>query len=470
MASKNISLEPPSVAFTGEARYLTPLWVSRTGCELSKSATTEGFEPRAHDQTIHDKIKAALKLLALRKPHVLVQFWSPRVVGKQHQLTTKDQPFGLGVCDDQRLISYRRNSECKNHDVDKDYDEEEDKQDLTCLQASGGPAPNIDHEGKQNEMNKIFGILKVVCDTHRLPLAQTWALTPSASVVSHEQVLTKSCNHYDTRCLGKVCMSTVSLPFRVQDMRLWPFRDACKAQHLDMSRGLVGKALSSRGSCFCEDVTKLSEEEYPLVSYASMSGLTSCFATYLHSLGTNDGYVLEFFLPSRLEDSRYMLKQQVIEIYYGVDLDDKLPIQVIGPQINTYVTREPYIMQTSSVIVSDECSSTNTNVTFNDAGEMSSHLKQNRKRKRGSDDTMVLVTVTYGEDIKSFRFPISLGLLKLKNEVTKRFKLMGKMICLKYTDEDNDKIRICVDKDLEDAMVASGSKNSMNLICKPSAD
>ena len=78
-----------------------------------------------HDQTIQDKIKAALKLLALRKPHVLVQFWTPRVVGKHRQLTTKDQPFGLGVSDDQRLISYRRDFENNFYVVDEDYDEEE---------------------------------------------------------------------------------------------------------------------------------------------------------------------------------------------------------------------------------------------------------------------------------------------------------------------------------------------------------
>ncbi|GJX38637.1 hypothetical protein Tco_0251940 [Tanacetum coccineum] len=168
-----------------------------------------------------------------------------------------------------------------------------------------------------------------------------------------------------------------------------------------MSHGLVGKALSYRGSCFCEDVTRLSEEEYPLVSHASMSGLTSCFAIYLHSVGTNDGYVLVL--------SPIALRRQ-----------------------------EPYIMQTSSVIVSDECSSTNTNVTFTDAGETSSYLKQGIKRKRGSDETMVLVT--------------------LKNEEAKRFKLKGKMIGLKYTDEENGLILVCVDKDLEDAMVASGSK------------
>ncbi|GJX40736.1 hypothetical protein Tco_0255726 [Tanacetum coccineum] len=236
-----------------------------------------GFEVRTgnidiYDQKIHDKIKAALKLLPLRVQYVLVQFWSTFVIGKQHQLTTIDQPFGFGLCDE-RLVSYRWDSECKIYDVNRDYDEEEDisppvrvfrqglpewslnvnnylpkhfpqqecaircnlhgylalpvfdattcrlrvgviellmssmyaipsfhyevqqiqnalkEQDLTCLQVCGANAANINHEGRQNDLNKIFDLLKVVCDTHRLPLAQTWALSPSASVASHEQAL-----------------------------------------------------------------------------------------------------------------------------------------------------------------------------------------------------------------------------------------------------------------------------------------
>nr|GFD18910.1 hypothetical protein [Tanacetum cinerariifolium] len=138
----------------------------------------------------------------------------------------------------------------------------------------------------------------------------------------------------------------------------------------------------------------------------------------------------------------------------------------------------------SSVNVSDECSSTNVNVTFTDAGETNSYMKPGRKCKRGSDDdTTVLVIVTYGKFTKSFEFPISLEqlklkrlerevLLKLKNEVAKRFKLMRKVNCLKlrYRDEDDELILIDVDEDLELAMVASGSENCMNLICMPSAD
>ncbi|GKE58060.1 hypothetical protein Tco_1497245 [Tanacetum coccineum] len=74
-----------------------------------------------------DNIRAALKLLTFREQNVLVQFWSPRVVGKHHQLTTEDQPYGLGAIDD-RLYMYRKDSERKVYVVDKekdkDYEEE----------------------------------------------------------------------------------------------------------------------------------------------------------------------------------------------------------------------------------------------------------------------------------------------------------------------------------------------------------
>lgn len=54
----------------------------------------------------------------------------------------------------------------------------------------------------------------------------------------------------------------------------------------------------SRNSCFCGDITQFCKTDYPLVHYARMFGLTSCFAICLQSSHTgNDNYVLEFFLP-----------------------------------------------------------------------------------------------------------------------------------------------------------------------------
>ncbi|GKA53433.1 hypothetical protein Tco_0746748, partial [Tanacetum coccineum] len=51
-----------------------------------------------------------------------VQFWSPHVIGKRQLLTTIDQPFGLGVIEDQLL--YRKDYIL--YIVDKDHDTEED--------------------------------------------------------------------------------------------------------------------------------------------------------------------------------------------------------------------------------------------------------------------------------------------------------------------------------------------------------
>ncbi|KAF9623970.1 hypothetical protein IFM89_006697 [Coptis chinensis] len=65
--------------------------------------------------------------------------------------------------------------------------------------------------------------------------------------------------------------------------------------------GVGGRAFSSKSSCFSSDMTQLSKSEYPLVHYARMFGLSSCFAICLRSTYTGlsgcDDYILELFLP-----------------------------------------------------------------------------------------------------------------------------------------------------------------------------
>ncbi|GJZ03382.1 NIN-like protein [Tanacetum coccineum] len=130
-------------------------------------------------------------------------------------------------------------------------------------------------------------------------------------------------------------MSTASLPFYVLDLGLWSFREACREQHLDKSCSLVGMALLSRGSCFCENITKLGEEEYPVVHNALISGLASCFTIFLHGVESNDDYVLEFFLPLNRDDGKHVhnlvqtLKEN-IEIASGFELGDTSSIEVVG--------------------------------------------------------------------------------------------------------------------------------------------
>ncbi|GKD17623.1 hypothetical protein Tco_1206781 [Tanacetum coccineum] len=135
MLSNNISLENPSVAFSGDARYMAPLWVSGKADELSQpdpsqSATTSCFELMdgdmdSHNQIVNDKTKAALKLLTFREDRVLVQFWRPHDVGKQQLLTTIDQPYGLGAINEE-FYFYRKDSERNAYVIDKDHEEEED--------------------------------------------------------------------------------------------------------------------------------------------------------------------------------------------------------------------------------------------------------------------------------------------------------------------------------------------------------
>ncbi|KAI7749894.1 hypothetical protein M8C21_014067 [Ambrosia artemisiifolia] len=348
-----------------------------------------------------------------------------------------------------------------------------------------GPTSYVSNEPSQNELDKIFDILKHVCETHKLPLAQTWTLSPSTGYFAHEKVIEGCCSSFNTRCFGKVYMST-TLPFYARDTSMWAFMKASKKCHLEKSRGVAGRALSSRGSCFCGDVTKLDEEEYPLVHYARISRLTSCFAIFLHSVQGNNDYVLEFFLPLNIKDSRHVLDlvqtlKQSIKAASNFELGDESTMEVLRPPTDSSVNKmdssdlESVVADTSETDfadVADQWSSTNASmetICDNFTVEKGNLSKVHRKRKRDTDTvlstTRVMVNVTFNKSMKQFPFPLVRGLPKLRRKVAKRFKLEGQGLKLKYIDKDNDLILICLNDDLKSALDASGSKNSINLIC-----
>nr|GMD68464.1 protein NLP7 [Ipomoea batatas]GME03742.1 protein NLP7 [Ipomoea batatas] len=162
------------------------------------------------------------------------------------------------------------------------------------------PGMQICNEGRQTALVEILEILTVVCENYKLPLAQTWVPCRHRSVLADGGGLKKSCSSFDGSCMGQVCMSTTDLAFYVVDARMWYFREACVEHHLQKGQGVAGRAFASQRSCFCEDITQFCKTEYPLVHYARMFGLTSCFAICLRSTDTgNDDYILEFFLPPR---------------------------------------------------------------------------------------------------------------------------------------------------------------------------
>ncbi|XP_049415563.1 protein NLP6-like isoform X1 [Solanum stenotomum] len=160
------------------------------------------------------------------------------------------------------------------------------------------PNHQICNEGRQNALVEILEILTAVCETYKLPLAQTWVPCRHRSVLADGGGFKKSCSSFDGSCMGQVCMSTTDVAFYVVDAHMWGFREACAEHHLQKGQGVAGRAYASQKSCFCEDIGQFCKTEYPLVHYARLFGLSRCFAICLRSTHTgNDDYILEFFLP-----------------------------------------------------------------------------------------------------------------------------------------------------------------------------
>ncbi|XP_008777047.2 protein NLP3-like isoform X2 [Phoenix dactylifera] len=172
------------------------------------------------------------------------------------------------------------------------------------------PNIQISNEGRQSALAEILEVLTVVCEAHKLPLAQAWVPCKCRTILAHGGGLKKICSSFDGSCMGQVCMSTTDVAFYVIDAHMWGFREACVEHHLQIGQGVAGRAFALRRPCFAEDVTKFSKSEYPLVHYARMFGLVGCLAICLQSTHSgDDDYVLEFFLP---HDCKNLIEQQAL--------------------------------------------------------------------------------------------------------------------------------------------------------------
>ncbi|KAK4401315.1 protein NLP2 [Sesamum angolense] len=163
--------------------------------------------------------------------------------------------------------------------------------------------PNIEdrNESYQAALMEIRNVLKCVCDTHKLPLAQTWA--PCI------QQGKGGCRHSDENYTQ--CVSTVDSACYVADQQVSGFHEACSEHHLLKGEGVAGKAFLTNQPCFAEDITAFSKTEYPLAHHARVFNLCAAVAIRLRSTYTGAAdFVLEFFLPLNCkdaEDQRWML-------------------------------------------------------------------------------------------------------------------------------------------------------------------
>ncbi|CAD5313281.1 unnamed protein product [Arabidopsis thaliana] len=148
---------------------------------------------------------------------------------------------------------------------------------------------------------EIRNLLRCACETHKLPLAQTW--------VSCQQQNKSGCRHNDENYIH--CVSTIDDACYVGDPTVREFHEACSEHHLLKGQGVAGQAFLTNGPCFSSDVSNYKKSEYPLSHHANMYGLHGAVAIRLRCIHTGSAdFVLEFFLPKDcddLEEQRKML-------------------------------------------------------------------------------------------------------------------------------------------------------------------
>ncbi|XAR61543.1 hypothetical protein NMG60_11015997 [Bertholletia excelsa] len=148
---------------------------------------------------------------------------------------------------------------------------------------------------------EILEVLKTACETHRLPLAQTWV-----ACVQQGKGGTRHSNENYVHCV-----STVDSACYIADPRMQSFHEACSEHHLLKGQGIVGQAFKTNQPCFSSDVTSFTKTEYPLSHHARMFRLCAAVAIRLRCIYTGRAdFVLEFFLPINcvhLEEQKKML-------------------------------------------------------------------------------------------------------------------------------------------------------------------
>lgn len=140
------------------------------------------------------------------------------------------------------------------------------------------------NEPYQMVLAEIRDVLRSICNTLKLPLAQTWGPCKSRSrqPVDSVSIIESASYVFDPQILG--------------------FFEACSLQPLIQGEGIAGKALGTNQPCFT-NIDDFCRADYPLAHEARMFGLDGAVAIRLHSTYTGPlDFILEFFLPRDCKD------------------------------------------------------------------------------------------------------------------------------------------------------------------------
>ncbi|TYI82025.1 hypothetical protein E1A91_D05G193700v1 [Gossypium mustelinum] len=145
----------------------------------------------------------------------------------------------------------------------------------------------------QAALPEIKEVLKRACETHRLPLAQTW--------VPCMQLGKEGCPHSTDNYFH--CVSTVDDACYIAKPNIRGFHEVCSEHHLLKGQGVAGRAFMTNQPCFSTDITSFKKTEYPLAHHAKMFKLHAAVAIRFRCIHTGKAdFVLEFFLPVDCRD------------------------------------------------------------------------------------------------------------------------------------------------------------------------
>ncbi|KAL6645402.1 hypothetical protein ACP70R_017010 [Stipagrostis hirtigluma subsp. patula] len=180
--------------------------------------------------------------------------------------------------------------------------------DLRSSDVASDPRAKVVDTSYRAIVPEILDVLRTVCETHKLPLAQTWI--PCICQAK------RGSRHSDEKF--KYCLSTVDEACYVRDPAMSGFHQACSEHHLFRGEGIVGRAFATNEPCFSPDITAYTKVQYPLSHHAKLFNLRAAVAIRLRSVRTgNLDLVLEFFLPVdclESEEQRAMLNSLSITI------------------------------------------------------------------------------------------------------------------------------------------------------------
>lgn len=198
------------------------------------------------------------------------------------------------------------------------------------LSGLGGFYRRVNSDSYQTALHEILEVLKAVCRTHSLPLAQTWIPCIQQG---------KTHNRHSDENLND-CVSTSDAACYVHDRSMLGFHKACSEHHLFKGQGVVGKAFMTNQPCFSLDITGFSKTDYPLSHHAKMFHLRAAVAIRLRCIRTGPiDFVLEFFLPIdclgreeqklMLDSLSFTIKQvcKTLRVVTIKELQDEAPLQ-----------------------------------------------------------------------------------------------------------------------------------------------